>query len=69
MLNNPNINIWQIIGEAITESTTKSLFGGLDNSVGINSVGTVHKKNFLEKVFDKKDKKEKPKKEKNKKKK
>lgn len=65
MLNNPNINIWQIIGETIIESTTKSLFHGLDNSIGINSIGTVHKQNFLEKLFDKKDKKPKAKKKKN----
>jgi hypothetical protein len=55
LLNDPNINIWQIIGEVITESTTKSLLQGLDNSVAINSVGTKHKKNFLEKLFTKKE--------------
>lgn len=60
-LKDPNINIWQIIGEAITQSTTSSLLQGLDNSVGINSVGGEHKKSFLEKLMSKKEPKDKKK--------
>lgn len=63
-LQDPNINVWQIIGEALTQSTTKSLLGGLDNSVNINSVGDKHDKpGFLERIMTKKPKEEKPKKE------
>jgi hypothetical protein len=68
-LKDPNINIWQIIGEAITQSTTSSLLQGLDNSVGINSVGGEHKKSFLEKLMSKKEPKDKKKDDKPKKKK
>lgn len=67
-LRDPNINIWQIIGEAITQSTTSSLLQGLDNSVGINSVGGEHKKGFLEKLMSKKEPKDKKKDDKPKKK-
>ncbi|UPT65351.1 MAG: DUF748 domain-containing protein [Sphingobacteriales bacterium JAD_PAG50586_3] len=63
-LKDPNINIWQIIGEAITQSATSSLLQGLDNSVGINSVGGEHKKGFLEKLLTKKEPKENKKEEK-----
>ncbi len=58
-MKNPEISVWQIIGETFRNAFGKAFRQTIDNTVSINTVGQERDKNWLEKVFTKKDKKEK----------
>lgn len=58
-MDKPEISVWQIIGETFSNAFVKAFKQTIDNSVNINTVGQERDKNWLEKIFTKKDKKEK----------
>ena len=55
-IKNPDVSIWGVIGETLSNAFVKSLIPMLENSVNINTVDKKPKKNILKKVFGKKDK-------------
>lgn len=58
-MDNPEISVWQIIGETFRNAFVKAFKETIDNTVSLNTVGKEHEKNWLEKLFGKKDKEEK----------
>jgi len=67
-IKSPDISVWQVMSDALTNAFGDALIPGLNNSINLRSVGKGKgKETFLEKVFGNGDKEKKPKKKKNKK--
>jgi hypothetical protein len=60
-IDNPDVNIWFIIGQLLRNAFIEALYPALENSVNINTPKKEEKPTLLEKIF-KKNKKDKDKK-------
>jgi hypothetical protein len=64
-IDNPDIDLWSIIGQLLRNAFIQALYPSLENTVNLNTVGKKEeKKGLLSRIFDGKDKDEKKKKDK-----